>query len=105
MVFGLALAAGIGIFSLTDSFAGTDLLTSILPTDACDCKTCGDACSCGKGKTCGDTDCGCSKKMAQSCTGDCSGKTSCNATKEGDCAMKAAETKTVGCACGKHLSS
>jgi hypothetical protein len=39
MIFGLALVAGIGVFSLTDSLAETNLLTSLLPTADCTCQT------------------------------------------------------------------
>ncbi len=79
MIFGLALVAGIGIFALTDSLAGTDLLTSIIPTETCD------------DGMCGNSDCDCPKKMDPSYA-------------EG-CPMKAAKTKTVGCGCAKNSRS
>lgn len=99
MIFGLALVAGIGVFALTDSMAGTDLLASTVPTVECDCETCGAECDCSGEKTCGDMNCGCSKKETQqaSYTKSCSG---------GSAAMaEGIETKTVGCGCSKQARS
>lgn len=111
IVFGLALVAGVGVFALTDSMAGTDLLVSVIAPEM----ACGEECDCSSDKTCGATDCGCSKKEIQqdSYTGNCSGESTCGVTPGSSCAMKLAsnidaestESKSVGCGCSKNKHS
>jgi hypothetical protein len=118
MIFGLALVAGIGVFALTDSMAGTDLLASVVPSMDCGCETCGAECDCSGDKICGDSACGCSKGttvavVEESCSGSCSGGSSCGAVTGGSCAAKlessldfdGTELKEAGCGCSKHSRS
>lgn len=111
MVFGLALVTGFGVFALTDSMAGTDLLASIVAPEM----ECGTDCDCSGDKMCGETNCECSKNGAQqdSCTGGCSGGSTCDVMNESACAMKSksdmntetTESKSVGCGCSKNKHS
>ncbi len=93
MIFGLALATGVGVFALTDSFAETDLLANIMPQMGCGCEKCGADCNCSGDKVCGDADCGCGKDIAAACKGNCGGD--CSAT--GDCG-------SADCGCAKKVA-
>ncbi len=113
MVFGLALVVGVGVFSLTDSFAEFDFKASVIEDMGCGCAECGAECQCGEGIDCGHADCGCAAMVAggvdaaASCGMDpssCSGKASCAdgsacAKAAGGCAAK--KTPGAACGCGK----